>query len=372
MEKYDIAVDARMIHASGIGTYLQHILPAICSAYNTVLLGEEQHLKEYNAKVIEFDAPIYSIREMTKLPGLIPRCSVFWSPHFNVPLYTGGADTLVTTIHDVFHLAYYQTLSLKQKIYARLFYNLAVRKSSRVITVSEFSKKEILRYVQNTPGKIQVIHNGVNQQEFTRSYTSSAALSLREKYSLPQDYLLFVGNVKPHKNLVKLVTALESILQQDKGMHLVVVGKKDGFITGDNQLSELLEASTLLKQRIIFTGFVAGEDLPFIYQQARLFLFPSVYEGFGLPPLEAMAAGTLSVVSNQASIPEICQDGALYFDPSDVTSIRQTTLRALQLSPTELAALKQTAKSVSNKYTWEKSKREHLRLFNEYLSPTNH
>jgi glycosyltransferase involved in cell wall biosynthesis len=372
MEKYDIAVDARMLHASGIGTYLQHILPAICSAYNTVLLGDVQQLKGYKAKVIPFEAPIYSVREIIVLPRLIPPCRVFWSPHFNVPLSTGKAEVLITTIHDVFHLAFYRTLSLKQKMYARLFYNLAVRKSSRVITVSEFSKRELLRYVQNTPEKIQVIHNGVTQQEFAKPYTLSEADSIRAKYSLPNDYLLYVGNVKPHKNLVKLVTALENMPQTDKELYLVIVGKKDGFITGDNQLSALLDASPLLRRRIVFTGFVAGEDLPFIYQQARLFLFPSLYEGFGLPPLEAMAAGTLTLASNLASIPEICQDGALYFDPNDENSIRETIVHALQLSATALDAQKQTAKSVANKYTWEASIRKHISLFNEYLSSANH
>ncbi len=372
MEKYDIAVDARMLHASGIGTYLQHILPAICSAYNTVLLGDAQQLKGYKAKVIACEVPIYSIREIIELPGLIPPCRVFWSPHFNVPLSTGKAEALVTTIHDVFHLAYYHTLNLKQKLYARLFYNLAIRKSSCVITVSAFSKREILKYVHNTPEKIQVIYNGVNQREFSRAYSLSEANLLRAKYSLPQDYLLYVGNVKPHKNLVKLVSALESILQADKAMHLLVVGKKDGFITGDNQLSAMLDASPELKRRIVFTGFVAGEDLPFLYQQARLFLFPSLYEGFGLPPLEAMAAGTLTLASNQASIPEICQDGALYFDPSDENSIRQRILQALELSPAALATQKNAGKSVANKYTWEASIRQHLSLFNEYLSSADH
>ena len=145
------------------------------------------------------------------------------------------------------------------------------------------------------------------------------------------------------------------------------MGKKDGFITGDNQVRKLVQASALLKERIQFTGFVEQENLPFIYQRALLFVMPSLYEGFGLPPLEAMSANTLTAVSDQASLPEICKDGALYFNPNDKEAIRLVMEKALCLSMEEKKTLKSKASEVSQTYSWEQSRQEHIKLFNEYI-----
>lgn len=367
MEKYEIAVDARMIHASGIGTYLQNILPAICSNYKTVLLGDIKALHTYHADVIEFTAPIYSIKELATLPFKVPACKVFWSPHFNVPLFASRAAKVVTTIHDVFHLAFFNTLSSKQKIYARFFYNHAARQSDAIITVSNFSRQEILRYTAAKADQIKIIYNGVHQASFGRAFSATEAEAIIRKYSLPQRYILFVGNVKPHKNLIGLVEALEAIFKKNENLFLVIVGKKVGFITGDNQVGKLIAASPLLKERILFTGFADQDDLPFIYQRAKLLVMPSLYEGFGLPPLEAMAADTLTAVSDQASLPEVCKDGALYYNPYKKEAIRLVLEKALNLSTEEEYTLKRKASEISQTYSWEQSRQEHIQLFNEYI-----
>lgn len=367
MEKYEIAVDARMIHASGIGTYLQNILPEICRTYKTALLGEKKDLRDYQADIIEFNAPVYSIKEIFTIPLLIPKCRIFWSPHFNVPVSAVQAEHVVTTIHDVFHLAFYKTLTKKQKVYAALFYKLAAHRSDKIITVSNFSKQEILKHTKANPEKIDVIYNGVHQEKFATSFSETQAEAIRKKYYLPALYILFVGNVKPHKNLINLVHALGELFQKNDSLYLVIVGKKDGFITGDNQVAKMIEADPLLKSRIVFTGFADQEDLPFIYQNARLLVMPSIYEGFGLPPLEAMSANTLTAVSNQASLPEICKEGTLYFNPYDKEDMKSIIENALNLSPEEEERIKNKAFGVSRHFTWEKSKQQHISLFNEYL-----
>lgn len=367
MEKYEIAIDARMINASGIGTYLQNMLSSICKTYKTALLGDKEELLEYQATIISFKAPIYSIKEVAVLPFLIPRCKVFWSPHFNVPVSAIRAEHIVTTIHDVFHLSFYRTLNRKQKIYAKLFYNSAASRSDKIITVSHFSKQEIIKHTTAKADRVKVIYNGVHQEAFARPFSETQGEAIRKRYKLPLHYILFVGNVKPHKNLQNLVAALEDTFKKDKGLFLVIVGKKDGFITGDNQVAGLIEASPLLKERIVFTGFADKGDLPFIYQNAKLFVMPSVYEGFGLPPLEAMAANTLTAVSNQASLPEICKEGALYFNPYSTDDIKHTLEKALELSTEEEAEIKLKALKISQSYTWEKSRQEHIDLLNEYI-----
>lgn len=367
MEKYEIAVDARMIDASGIGTYLQNILPAICSTYKTVLLGDRNKLGVYQAAIIEFNAPIYSIKELIALPFLVPACKVYWSPHFNVPVSAGRAVHVVTTIHDVFHLAFYSTLNRKQKLYARFFYRLAAKRSDSIITVSNFSKHEIVKHTAARADRIKVIYNGVHQETFASHFTEAESEEISKKYKLPQRYILFVGNVKPHKNLIALVSALEPIFRKDESLFLVIVGKKDGFITADNQVGQRIAASPLLIERILFTGFAAQQDLPYVYQKAKLFVMPSLYEGFGLPPLEAMAASTLTAVSSLASLPEICQEGALYFNPYDEEDMRLVLEKTLNLTPEEEATLKNKATVVSRRYSWDKARQEHIKLFNEYI-----
>lgn len=367
MEKFDIAIDARMINASGIGTYLQNILPGICKNYKTALIGKKELLEEYKCEVIHFDAPIYSIKETITLPFKIPKCKIFWSPHFNVPIFKNRAEHTISTIHDVFHLAFHSTLPKEQKIYAKLFYNLAVNRSSKVITVSNFSKQEIIRYTSAEKKKISVIYNGVNQEDFSQSFNPPEKLVIRARYNLPQNYILFVGNIKPHKNLNNLVSALGMIFKNNKDLFLVIVGKKEGFITGDNQLTQLIEKNKTLKDRIKFTGFVDQNELPFIYQEACLFVFPSTYEGFGLPPLEAMAANTLAIVSKAGALPEVCKTGALYFDPYDIEDIKRGIENALHIFPEEREKINQEALNICKIYTWKKSIQEHISLFNELL-----
>ena len=368
MEKYDIAIDARMINASGIGTYLQNILPDICRTFKTALIGRNEELKVLPADVIEFEAPIYSIKETFLFPFKIPDCKIFWSPHFNVPILASKAEHTVSTIHDVFHLAFHSTLSKKQKLYASLFYNLAVARSDKVITVSHFSKQEILKYTGGPAEKICVIYNGVHKDTFAKPFTAQQAEKIKGKYKLPQSYILYVGNVKPHKNLLKLVYALEDTFFKYRDLFLVVVGKREGFITGDNKLTELINNNPLLKERIVFTGFADQKELPHFYQNAKLFVMPSIYEGFGLPPLEAMSAGTLTAVSNKASLPEICKKGTLYFNPNDPKDIAQAIERGLNMPPNEKEKMKQLAFRACKAFSWEKSIKEHLDLFNGLLN----
>jgi glycosyltransferase involved in cell wall biosynthesis len=361
-----LVVDSRMINSSGIGVYLKSIIPFLSREYKLKLLGNQEELRPLldlpNTSFIAAQSPVYTLREQLELKRLVPSCDIFWSPHYNVPLLPIAARKRVVTIHDVYHLAYQHTLSLPQKVYANALIRAAAFLSARVITVSDFSKKEILKYCSIKPEAITTIHNGVDTERFMPQ-KQAAGKNQQDK----SPYLLFVGNVKPHKNLVTLLQAFAHLLEQGFDLDLWIVGKKEGFITGDTQIEGILAGSAALRQRVVFTGYVGDDALPRLYHDAAALVFPSLYEGFGLPPLEAMAGGCPVVASSAASIPEICGDAALYFDPQDYLSLTEKLKEVLN-SSTKREELINKGYSKAATYTWQAAAAQHIELFRQVMA----
>lgn len=314
-----LTIDFRMHNASGIGTYMKNIVPFLVDRFDVTLLGNSGEIQNYSwsgkVKIIECNSKIYSIKEQFELFKKIPKCDVFWSPHYNVPLLPILAKKRMVTVHDIFHLAFYDSLNIKQKLYAKLVINQAVSRSDVVLTDSIFSSTEITKYTGFNANHI--IGCAIDFTKFICSDADKKFTIVNDKYKLPENFILFVGNVKPHKNLKNLLLALKTIPNMD----LVIVGKKDGFITGDNEIASLIKDTEELKSRIHFTGYVEDEDIPAIYNLAKLFVFPSFYEGFGIPPLEAQACGCPVVCSDAASLPEVGGDSVVYCDPYSVEDI---------------------------------------------------
>jgi glycosyltransferase involved in cell wall biosynthesis len=368
-----IVIDARMIGASGIGRYLQSILPAIITHFrNVTLLGDEELLKkklnEVEFSVIPFHKPIYSISEQLEYPKIIPKCDIFFSPHYNVPLFPIKAKHRITTIHDVFHLAFYKTLSISQKIYARLVINQALKKSDCVITISEFSKNEILKYTNSkyNNNKIVIIFR-YSEEDFNREKLKHSIHPYANK-----PYFLYVGNVKPHKNLSRTIEAFRLLLldyeyNQHEKPYFIIVGQKEGFITGDDNTVKMINNDLLLQKYVTFTGWTTDEELNNLYVNAMVFIFPSYYEGFGLPPLEAMSVETPVMASTAASIPEVCGEAALYFDPFDVRDIYS---KMKLICNNDLLRNTLIKKGINNvkRFSKESSINKHIRLFENYLN----
>ncbi len=361
-----LCVDARMYQASGIGTYLQNLLPTLSESFELTLLGNPDQLADVGGSIIPTTIPIYSVAELLRLPALVPRCDVFWSPHYNVPWLPVRAKARLVTIHDVFHLAHLATLPLPQRGYATLAFRAAARLSQHIITVSDFSKTEIQCYLPVSAHQISAIPNGVDHVLFHPQINEAQQRSVRQKYGLPPRWLLYVGNVKPHKNLLTLVKAFATLPESLSDRHLVIVGKREGFITGDTDLAQVLQNDPQLAQRIHFTGFVEQADLPVLYRLAELFVFPSKYEGFGLPPLEAMACGCPVVVSNQASLPDICGSPADYFDPESPLELVAKIASALERSPAERSQRIKQGIAHAQKYTWQESVARHEQLIRQF------
>ncbi|WP_270606142.1 glycosyltransferase family 4 protein [Bacillus mobilis] len=316
-----VAIDVRMIGASGIGVYIQNILPFIVRElpqYEFILLGKKEELSDLleleNTRVVECSSGIYSLSEQWEIRKKLPKdIDLFWAPHYNVPLLYRGK--LLVTIHDVFHLAMPEFVKgIEKKIYAKFVFNHIKKKASAIMTVSEFTKNEIVKYIGIEKNIINVIYNGVEESWFNNEETF-----LNEESN---KYLIYVGNVKPHKNLSRLLEAF-NLLKDTIPHDLIIVGKQEGFITGDNNITQQAKK---LEGRIKFTGAISDQALKRYVKNAEALIFPSLYEGFGLPPLEAMASNTPVIASNIIPVREVCQDAAIYFDPLNVEEMAEKIL----------------------------------------------
>ncbi len=331
---FDLVIDARMQSHGGIGTYLQNLLPYL----------EKSGLKLLK---IESKESIYSLREQLMLPLKIPRTALFWSAHFNVPLLPILAKRRLVTLHDFYHLAHLKELSLLQRAYARLFMRAAVQKASRLITISSFTQKELYRFFPSFRGKVDLILLGPGSVA-----TEQEGPEFIEK--LPEKFFLFVGNLKPHKNVETLVRAFGQVEGQE---HLLIVGKKEGMIRGIDW-----ERLSLLP-KVHFMGQVKGGELRALYRRATALIFPSFYEGWGLPPIEAMAQGCPVIASRAASIPEACGEAAQYFDPHSVDEL-VSLLRSVSDWRAEFIL---KGKKQAEKFSWQKCAERHLEVIREEI-----
>jgi len=313
----DLCIDARMAYSAGIGTFLRQIVPQLNQPpfRVTLLVSILDQPWCKGIEQIHFPAPIYSMQEQLFFPLKIPRCDLFWSPHYNVPLLPIRAKKRVTTIHDACHLALKQFFSLPVRFYAKALMKRAFFGSNAVVTISNFSKQELLRFLGPPNCPLSVIPLAVDSDFFHRS-SDEAAEAVRLFYQLPPSFALFVGSCKRHKNLHALLDAFSRLPLPD--LHLVIVGKQQGLRHAVEQIC---------KERVHWLGEVPEKHLPQLYTLASLFVFPSLYEGFGLPPLEAMSCGCPTVVSHAASLPEVCGNSSVYVDPANPTEIASAMVK---------------------------------------------
>ncbi|MBQ9537681.1 MAG: glycosyltransferase family 4 protein [Treponema sp.] len=296
-----LAVDCRMYGKSGIGSFLAGVLPYLCSDADferILLLAAEESLEKLESAVQPFSGRVslqpcrvkpFSMQELLffpkKITVLINSFSCYFSPYCNVP--SGIRVPVFTTIHDLLFLDF-PGLTGKAGVLARkFFYKYAVFRSKALFTVSEFSRNRIISLL-SCKKPVHVACNGI--PGFMEEAKASGALD-----GIPKgDYILFVGNIKAHKGLVTLLEAF-SVFQRHIESRLVIVGSAESFRTKDVSVSSLLEQG---RDGIDFTGYVPDDRLLGLLASARLLVQPSLYEGFGIPPLEALYCGCKVVLSD--------------------------------------------------------------------------
>jgi glycosyltransferase involved in cell wall biosynthesis len=354
-----IAIDVRKLHDFGIGTYIRNLLKYLAlidRETEYVLLCKPKDVKAVEAhgpnfRAVPESAPPYSVREQFMLPArlLMQNVSLFHEPHYVLPPLV--PCRAVVTIHDCIHLMFPQYLPNRLAYgYARANLWAATKRAERILTVSETSKADILRYCDVPAERIIVVYNAIDER-FATPPAAEAVARVRERYQLDGPFALYVGNIKPHKNLERLIDAFNLVRRSGfERLQLLIIGDQ---ISKYPRLRRAVDAHKLHKH-VRFLGFVADDTLAALYRLATVFVFPSLYEGFGLPPLEAMASGTPVVTSNRSSLPEVVGDAAVLVDPYSSASIADGIQQVLGD-----AALRQTlvARGLARakQFSWEPS-----------------
>ncbi len=292
-----IAIDARKLHDFGIGTYVRNLLRHLAridqtTEYVVLCRGTDgQLVRELgeNFRAVTETSPGYSVREQITIPLALrrERADLFHAPHYVLPPLTRCKT--VVTIHDCIHLRFPQYLPNRLGYaYARGFLWTATHQSNRILTVSEASKRDILDYFSVPPEKINVIYNGIDER-FSTPPAEDDVARVRERYQLEHPFILYAGNIKPHKNIERTIEAFHLLRRGGQFDHvkLVIIGDE---IAKYAALRHAVHRHKLHKH-VRFFGFVPDRTLAILYRLAGVFVFPSLYEGFGLPPLEAMASG---------------------------------------------------------------------------------
>jgi glycosyltransferase involved in cell wall biosynthesis len=364
-----IGIDARKLHDFGIGTYLRNLLRQLARLdHDTefVLLSRPQDVLALqrlgeNFRAVSEGAGHYSLSEQIRIPLALrrERVTLFHAPHYVLPPLVPCRS--VVTIHDCIHLMFPQYLPNRLALgYAKTSIALATRRATRVMTVSETSKRDIIRFFGTSPDKIDVIYNAYDER-FGAEPREDESHRVRERYQLRGQFVLYAGNVKPHKNLERLIEAFHIVRQRGLDqLKLVMIGDD---ISKYAALRRAVHRHQLHKY-VRFLGYLPEDTLAAMYRLAAVFVFPSLYEGFGLPPLEAMASGTPVVTSNISSLPEVTGDAAILVDPYDPTAIADGIYRVLtdQALHSDLRA-KGLARA--RQFSWETSARRVHDIYRE-------
>lgn len=300
-----VAIDCRYLGNSGIGRHIEGILDYLNYEKDEfVLIGKKEVLDKtsYPARKIYCESHPFSVNGLTDFPVKeVNKCDYFYTPDFIIPL--GVRTRVLSTLHDVVFLEYKECCNgAADKLIKKYMIKRAMKKSEKIFTVSQFSKNRILHFFPHCKKEIKVIYNGVS-----RSFIDFDASSC-----VKSDYFVYVGNIKKHKGLKTLLSAYEKIKEKGDGIKLYVLGSEENFRTSDAETAEKIK-----KSDICFTGYKSGEDLMRFIAEAKALVQPSLYEGFGLPPLEALYLKTKPVISDIEVFKEIYSGADVVFFRSE-------------------------------------------------------
>ncbi len=377
-----IGIDCRMYSSkfTGIGRYVfelvQH-LARIDSENHYVLFFNEPEFAKYKPPNKRFTkvnagASHYSFGEQTiflyKL--LRQKLDLMHFTHFNAPILYKKKS--VVTIHDL-TLSFFPGNKMRSQFYRsayRLTLSSSVRNATKVITVSQYTSKDLQKMFKVSEEKIHTIYEGVTE-EFVKNTNEDEVNMTRKKFDITKPFILYTGVWRSHKNLVGLIKAFE-ILRSKHGeeIQLVITGRQDPLYPEVKRAAH----ETKYESDIIFTGMTSEQDLINLYSAARVYCLPSLYEGFGLSPLEAMQCGTPAVVSRASCLPEICGDDpenptAIFFNPCDPSDIAEKLYTAVLNQPVRDQLIKNGLEHVKG-FSWEKMAKETLEVYDHILKRT--
>jgi glycosyltransferase involved in cell wall biosynthesis len=264
----------------------------------------------------------------------------------------------VITVHDLAILRYPETFDPLWRVYAMVTLRLALPRAEAVIAISESTRRDISEYFSLPTDRVHVIHNGYDRK-FRPIADQERLTSIRHRLGLPERFVLSVGTLEPRKNISRLLEAFRHFKSQSDIPHKLVLAGDRGWLHAD--ILEQIQ-SLALEQEVLFTGYVDDDDLPLLYSAAEMLVYPSLYEGFGLPPLEAMACGCPVVTSDVSSLPEVVGDAAIRVDPYDVAAIARAMADLLN-RPDLRAGLVEQGLQRARLFSWERAATETLQVY---------
>lgn len=367
-------IDARSMdkRQSGVGSYVTHLIQGLKTAnkkhrYALMVTSRQaaalpDYFKEFEIYTVPFSSENHVMGdpwEFILLPRLLRNnaIDIFHGPAFMAPPFHKGFQS-VATIHDLVAFHHPHTIPMKYAFYMRFLIKLMIRRAGGIITDSEFIRNEIIKMFHVDEKKVFAIPIAASEM-FKPTEDKSRIEKLKELYGINKRYFLHVGNIEPRKNLTNLFRACDRVWERlGQDFQLVVVGKKGWLYRG---IFDTLR-ETKCAHDVIFTGYVREEDIPALYSGADFFIFPSIYEGFGLPILEAMRCGTPVITSNVSSMPEVAGDAALYVDPSKPEDIAEKILE-LVYNKTLREKMREKGFLQAAKFSWEKTARKILNVY---------
>ncbi len=365
------------VEPSGVGNYVLNLLSALCRVrpqHDYLLLAQAQNLTRLGglaeparilpAPVSHESHPWGDLWEHLRLPGLLRQrgVDVFHGPMTLIPL-APTACAVVVTIHDLVPLLFPETVPAKYALYVKWLMGRAVKRAERVIAVSGQTKDDLVSVLGVDPDRVAVVHEAPSP-EFRPISDQARLRQACERHGIRRPFLLHLGNLEPRKNQARLARAFLSLPPQVRGQAQLVLSGRDGWLTqGIRAELERLP----LGEDVVFTGFVPQDDLPLLMNAALAVVFPSLYEGFGLPALEALACGTPLLTSKRGSLPEIVGQAALLVDPLDERDLAQGLARLLG-EPELRAALAQAGPAQAARFSWDDTARQTWRVYEQALA----
>lgn len=361
-------------HRAGIGRYAQELLTAL------VLLDHENEYRTfYNAQRTERpDPPLDCLQSrlvrsgdkvwrsgvaLATLGGVgldryFPPCDVFHATDYVLPPLRRAASVL--TVYDLTFLTFKEYHLPMNRLFLRFMLPRFLQMSDAVIAISEATRKDLMRLMATPSEKIKVIHLGVSKT-FRPVSDPTQLATVRQKYHLPGQFILALGTIEPRKNLVRVLDAYRSLLARKVEVPDLVIAGRRGWLH-EAVFDRWREWG--LETRVHFSEWIDENDLPYVLSAATLLVYPALSEGFGLPPLEAMACGVPVISSNAASLPEVVGDAGIQVDPLDIGAIAEAIERVT--SDTGLRAdLRQRGISRARQFSWESTARRTLAVYEQ-------
>ncbi len=387
-KKQRIGIDARLFgpRQKGLGRYAQKLVEYLeevdggSSEREYFIFLRKDNLDLYhpqhsNFHKVEAEFAWYGFKEQLIYPFFLRRfkLDLMHFTHFNVPLFYKGK--FLVTIHDLilFHYPTVRNTTRSKWFYFfkllayRMVISWAVKRAGKVIAVSDFTKQDIAKTLKVSKEKIVRIYEGCGLEKFYQEKRPEGGnkkaqdfiRKILKKYAIMKPYLLYVGNAYPHKNLERLVTAFGYLKRKLPDLNLVLVGEEDFFY---RRLTEFTREKK--EQGVIFAGFVPDNELEVFYQEASLYVFPSLYEGFGIPPLEALRRGLPVISSPETSMKEVLGELADYFNPR---SAKEMSGRIEAVLKKKRIVGRKKVFELEEKFSWRKMTRETKKIYVSFL-----